>query len=412
MTTQAHAPGSSHLEDKVASVGARLVAGLRKVLAAVPNRPRRPRDIQRALGTKKDVASRIARAVEQIDPLVAVLVLPGPLPLRQLIGAARNLGVPDPVLQPLADAVDEFEHLICNEIGDRVAFDGVVSALLPEARARQETLCRQMAFRGMLQIKGVCADVMLNTALIWPSRAPHRLDGVFLLGWYGLCRMRPSAVIRFATGAIGPLQSPAPFQSIDGQTVTLPAQVMLPEYCSIGPGDLRLQQIGRAMHYVLAGDAIGAASSANLTIAIHSTECLSTVTTRPEPRANGPTMEVSTPCRLAVVDVRLLRDALPGVDPKLLVYDTAMHGLADMNDPNRDVDLLDTTDEITRIDAGPAGARIKEVPGYPDMLRRVCDARGWDLSAFRVYRCRAKYPVYGAQYAFAFPVPRVENDRA
>jgi hypothetical protein len=402
----------TNLEVKVASVGSRLSGGLRELLSALPDRPKRPRDIQKTLGIKKDVASRIARATDQVDPLAAVLVMPGPLPLRQVVGAAKNLGVRDTILTPIAEAVDEFESLIRDEIGDRVAFDGVVSSLLPEARARQDILCRQMVFRGMMQVKGVCADVMLTTAFIWPSQTPRRLDGVFLLGWYGLCRMRPGVAVRFAMGAIGPLEPSSPFQSIRGEKVSRPGQLILREHSSIGEEDLQVQPIGRAMHCVLAGDRVGSASAANLTVAMYTPECLSTVTEHAEPRANGPTVEISTPCRQGVFDVLIHRDVLPGVDPTLLVYDTTIQGLADMNDPNRDIDRIDTTDEIARIDLNRTGVRVQEIPGYPEMLRQVCDARGWNLSAFRMYRCLTKYPVYGAQYAFAFPVPHVSSEGA
>lgn len=397
------------IEIRIASVSSRLTRGLREMLKSLPNQPQRAKDIQRALGVKKDVASRIVRATDQMDPLAAALLMPGPAPLRHMMDAARMLRVTESILEPIDRAVDDFERLIRDEIGDRMAFDGVVSSMLPEARERQGIFCRQSVYRGISQIKGASAEVMLNTAVIWPSEQAGYMDGAWLLGWYGLRRMRPGAAIRFTCRMIGTIDSPAPFQSLRGEDVTRPGQVILAPHSSIGEEDIHIQRVGRATHYVLGGDRVGAASSVNITVANFTPSCLSTYTVHEEPRSNGPTMEISTPCRLAVLDVLIHRDALPEVDPTLLVYDTAVNGVADMNDPFRDIDRIDSMAKIDRLDIGRTGLRIREVPGYPEMLDRVCESRRLDLAQFRAYRCRTRYPVYGAQYSFSFPVPRVPS---
>lgn len=400
---------SDNLETRFATVGSRLTSGLRDILVMLPGQPRRPRDVQRVLGVRKDVASRMIRATHMVDPLAALLLMPGPVPLRHVIGAARSLGVAETALATMDHAVAEFDRLITEEIGDRVAFDGVVSALLPEARARQEVFCRQSVFRGMAQIKGACAEVMLNTAVIWPSQERHRLDGIWIIGWYGLRRTRPGAPVYFSSGALGSLSTPGPFLTLDNREITEPSHVILRPYSTIPADGIRLSRVGRTLQYVLDGNRVGAASSVNITVANYAKACLSSRTIHSEPRCNGPTMEITTPSRLAVLDVLIHHEAFQATDPTLLVYDTTVNGLADMNDPRRDVDRLDTTDSIHRIDVARTGLRVREVPDYPNILSDVLGARGLMLTDFKAYRCRVRYPLYGAQYAFAFPVPRVDE---
>jgi hypothetical protein len=87
------------------------------------------------------------------------------------------------------------------------------------------------------------------------------------------------------------------------------------------------------------------------------------------------------------------------------MYDTAARGIANPTDPARDMDRIDVLDSIQSLGVSIARVRTREVAGYPEMVRSVCDALGWDSEHFRGYRCRVDYPVYGTQVSMIFEPP-------
>jgi hypothetical protein len=76
--------------------------------------------------------------------------------------------------------------------------------------------------------------------------------------------------------------------------------------------------------------------------------------------------------------------------------------VADVNDPSRDIDRMDLAESIQPLGRGISKFRVGEVPWYSDLLRLVCDKLSWDPGAFRGFRCRIDYPLYGSQVAMAF----------
>jgi len=115
--------------------------------------------------------------------------------------------------------------------------------------------------------------------------------------------------------------------------------------------------------------------------------------------------EISTPARGLVFDVLVHTEVYPGAEPELAIYDTALNGVADVNDRSRDVDRLDLLEMITHLGTGPARLRAAGAPRYADLLRHVFARTGWDASRFRGYRVRIDYPLYGSQVALSFAPP-------
>jgi hypothetical protein len=116
-------------------------------------------------------------------------------------------------------------------------------------------------------------------------------------------------------------------------------------------------------------------------------------------------MDVTTPAKRLQFDVFVHADVYPGAEPELRVYDTAGAGPADVNDPARDIDLLDVAETIRPLGRGLAGLRSPDVPCGPELAACVHERMGWDAGAFRGWRVRVDYPIYGSQVCMAFPVP-------
>ncbi len=397
------------LEARICAVGESLRRSLAGVLDALPGGPFRPQELARKLGINKDLSSRTLKALSKQDPLAAVYHMPGPASLRQLILAAARTGVPSEVLTPAEQAVQQFDRLIRVEAGDRISLDGMISAWLPDARDRFETTNKQAVFRGMAQIKGIVADVALTTAIVHPSTDPARVDGVWLLAWFGLRRLRPGAMLHVRSGQIRPLADDHQRKTIHGRPVEDIESLLLMPFCSQPVPRLQARPDARAAHYLVAGDSIGPRAAVDLVLAELTIGCMRRYRTPPQQpgfrQYRGPSSEVTIPVRTLVFDVLLHEDVYPDRDPSLFIYDTAGLGVADMNDPARDPDRLDLNETIEPLGRGVSRFRATEIPRYTEMIRHVLSNLGWSADHFRGYRCRLQYPVYGSQVCMGFLPP-------
>jgi len=103
-----------------------------------------------------------------------------------------------------------------------------------------------------------------------------------------------------------------------------------------------------------------------------------------------------------LLDVLVHRDLFPAGSPELRIYDTALEGVADANDPARDADRFDLDERITT----PLSWRAARAPRHADVLAHVFGRLGWDEKAMRLYRCEIDYPIYGSQVAMLFEPER------
>ena len=115
--------------------------------------------------------------------------------------------------------------------------------------------------------------------------------------------------------------------------------------------------------------------------------------------------EISTPSKALHFDALVHEDVYTGSDPSLRIYDTAFEGVADVNDPAREIDRLDLLESIEPLGLGLSRRRAAGVPRYSELLLAVCARMSWDPSRFRGHRCRIDYPLYGSQVAMLFDAP-------
>jgi hypothetical protein len=331
-------------------------------------------------------------------------MMPGPAPLRQLLQAAADKNVAPEILREGEEAVGQFDALIHQEAGDRTSLDAIISTCLPGTREKFELFNKQAVYRGMAQLKGATADVTLITALLHPAADGERLDGVAIIGALGLRRIRPNAVVHFSTHRLGPSATAQSPLTLERKPVEDLRGLLLEPFCSSPLPSLQARHHSTTVHYTLAGDAIGRQSAVNLCFAELTPRCMRRFRDATK-RLYGPSCEITTPTKTLVFDVLLHEDVYPGCEPTMLLYDTAVNGVAEMNDPARDIDRLDVAETIQALGKGTSKWRASEVPHYVEIVRHVLNKIGWDGERFHGYRCRVQYPIYGSQLYLAFAAP-------
>ncbi len=396
--------GATAVEVDISSAGRELAKSLGSVLeAAGPNEG--PVELARTLGIDKVLASRALKATRNRDPMAVVFLAPGPEPLRRVLKAAARKGVKSSLLQDAERAVEQFDRLIRQHAGDRSALDAIISSWLPEARAEFELRRKQSAFKAISQLRGAVADVSMATVMLYPSADGEHLDVVWVSGLLGLHRLRPGAAVKFATRRLAGGDQPRKPMTLDGHSVDDLEGVRLDEYCSSPPPRLNIQRAGEVVHYTLAGDAFGPRSAVDLVFAEVNRAEMPRFVPESSGRRGYVFAEISTPVKTLHFDVLVHQDVYPQRDPDLFIYDTSLDGVANINDPARDIDRLDLLESIQNLGTGPSRWRSADVPDYAALIREVCRRLRWDAMAFRGYRCRIDYPIYGSQVAMAFKPP-------
>ena len=390
-------------EARIQNVGRALSAAVRAVAEAIPGTPHGPVEVAKRLGIDKVLASRVLKAARHRDPVAALHDAPGPEPLRRFIRAARKRGVSDVLVEDAIQAVGSFEDLIRQEAGDRSALDVILSAWLPEARATFELRRKQSAFRAMGQLKGAEGDLLYSTAILHPSDDGVHLDVVWLFGLVGLKRLRPGSPVKFATRRLVPENADRLPRTLTGETVGGLDGLRLNQFCSAPPPELDVHRAGEVVHYTLADNGFGQRSACDLVFAEVNLAEMPRYIVSEKSRKRHVFAEISVPVKLLVFDALVHRDVFVGHDPGLVIYDTACEGVADPNDPGRDIDRLDTSESIQNLGWGVDKFRSADEPRYADMLQHVWDSLGWKTDDFRGYRCRIDYPLYGSQVVITWP---------
>ncbi len=396
---------ASGLEARAADVGRELGQCLRELLEGLPGSPRGPQQLARVLGLDKVLTSRVLKAARVKEPIAVLFHAPGPEPLRRLVrSVARSGGAPEAAKRAGA-AVDRFERLIRQDGGDRSSLDAVISAWLPETRRDFELRRKQAAFKAMSQLRGTMAETNLACVLLHPSDDGKNLDVVWVFGLLGFQRLRPGVSAKVTTRRMTPQGGPRQPVNLDGRPITHVEDARLDEFCEAPPAPLDVRQAGDVVHYMLGGDGFGPRSAVDLVLVEVNFREIPRFVPRGSGRKGNVFAEVSAPAKSLLFDVFVHEDVYPGSEPQLVIYDTALEGVANVNDPARDVDRLQVAETIQPLGRGAATGRNAQVPGYAGMLRHVFGKLGWDDRAFRGYRCAIDYPIYGTQVAMAFDPP-------
>lgn len=395
---------SEAIEIRIADTGDALLKGFSRVLESVPGSDSGPQRLAGKLGVDKVLASRLLKALRSPDPMAVVHRAPGPDPLRRVLQGSAKLGVPKQLLADAHAAVDQFELLIRTDIGDRGALEAIISAWVPEARREFELRRKQAAFRAVSHLKGAEVDVYAESVFMWPNPDGETIDVVWVKAQIGLRRLRPGATIKFVSRRqVEPGSGERRPETLDGKRVSAADSTHLPEFCSDPQPRLEIIHAGECVHTMLADHGFGAASSVNLVTCEVNRGELPRWIPEQRNRVAWVSSDVTTPAKRQHLDAFIHRDLFTRGEPSLRLYDTVVNGIADLNDPTRDIDKLDLMEQIEPLGYGISRCRAANIPNYSKMLSHICDRLGWDGSLLRCYRVNVEYPVHGMQTAIAFP---------
>ncbi|MBL8886957.1 MAG: hypothetical protein JNK16_09870 [Phycisphaerales bacterium] len=393
-------PPSDALDVRIMRTGDELMSGLTKVLKFVPGNDAGPQRLATELGVDTVLASRLLKAVRSPDSMSMIHRTPGPEPLRRVLKASAKHGVPADVLAAAHEAVDAFENLIDSAAGDRSSLEAILSAWVPEARREFELRRKQAAFRAISQLKGVQANVFAETAIFTPSADGQHCDVVWIKAVSGLSRLRPAAVVKFTSKRGVETPNTRLPVTLQGEPIDSVQNAVVPEFCTSPTPALTAQIVGEQTHYLLEGVKLGD-SIQLMTCEVNRSEIARYVQTSRGRRAWS-SSDLAIPAQRFQFDTIVHQDLFPGEHPDLRIYDTAIRGTADRNDPARDIDQFDLLETVEHLGTGLARFASSDVPRYRQMLEFICSKLAYDPMKLRGYRVASDYPLYGSQYAMSF----------
>ena len=374
----------------IVRLSAELTTALRALIDSSPFAGLGPIEITRTLGVDKTFTSRLMSALRANDPLVALSLLPGVVPLRQFVDAAREQGARTRAAQTAEHKLRAFDHELQRAFGTRTRLDAVIADALPEARRRHEENARQGVYRGMAMLKGISLDLNSVTWVIHPSaRNPRRVDILVLAALVGIHRLRPTA--RFRVGASHQRMRPAGHATL------------LRQFCR--PADLSIS-ISPEKDYTFYEISTGSVRR-DAAADVFFSELLGHGAPRKRSRGAKDIWHVGWvsihPTRRLELVLLVHRSVWPGCDFSLRAYDTAGRGVVVLPDPEREFDRMSISSTIVRSPADAEALRTSPVPRYSELLRHVTTPLGWKLedtsgrAAFDKFSCEISYPLYGAE---------------
>lgn len=395
--------GGLSITEKARLVGRELGEAMTAVLRALPGRPTRPSMLSRALGLNRATASKVLSATSKRDPLEVLHGIPGPEPLRSLLVAASDKGVPDALIETAARAVERFDHLILNDAGTRGTLDAAISSALPSAREKLELTSKYSIFKGMSQLKGVQAETWLGTAVIKPSSTDaQRHDLTWLTAAFGIQRLRSEVNISFSYRSYTGKETCSEEAQVSADSFS---SIPMNEFCTNPPAPVLTKRAGEQIHYTLPGHNMGRLALSDMIVVDDHPAAMGRYE-RPAPNGRSSLfVEPAFPVAQVIFDLLLHKDAFPGVEPELVLYDTGTRGIANVNDKTRDGDLVHMQEQIEFLGSDLASLQCAEIPRYSEMLAHMANKLDWKLEDYRGYRVKIQYPVYGWQASIAFTPP-------
>ena len=408
----------------------RLRSALAAVVTSVVGGPlAKSRDAQRHFDVDVKLSWQLFRTLGATDPLDVVDHVPARTPFVKLLREARRRHV-DPALVDEAErAYDQFEAHVARHAGDRTSFSRMLRADTDAPDPADEVPHREAAFEANRQIWGTEMDVNLHVTVLHPKAGGAgplgRFEMVSLAALRGFRRWRTTAPVllfkhKFPSQAATAAEADRP-RPLDADTFAELGVPLVGAFCSDPRPALRTRRAGDDLVVTeLAGDAVGRLNSINVTQA----QFFPSVALMPVPSPKGGDAAVpagrlgwrlaritATPTRVAVIDFIVHRPTFGS-----LTFGAARWGntnafpaaLEDL-DAAPDVPRLPAVDRVSYAGNAAAAVHSAGVDDYPQMLRYICDQRGWRPEELDVYRHRSEYPLLSTLDSVLFAIPGSEN---
>lgn len=364
------------------------------------------RSIQGALNLSQSAVSRLVSSVRSGDSLATLTSIPGPEALRQMLKGASRSGVDRACLDKVEAAVSGLQDFLDAEVGDRAALEALLSEWVHESRGAFELRHKAAAFKAMSALRGVQAEFIVNCGIVYPSAQEGVYDCIGIDALLGCRRIRPSGVLRLYGSHLAPQGARFSVAGLDGRTIESMPDMLLPEFSTIPAADIETRHHGEFIETTVRNLPLakGQNRGADLVCA-QVYRGLQRARRGDGPPSSGVGGQAEPPAEHFLVDALLHEDVWPGARPELRVYDTVVRGITHPDDPKRQGDRLDLMETVHTMGHGPDAFRIPEFSRYPELIRHACAQVGWDAAKLRGFRCRVRYPIYGAQIGLAFALP-------
>jgi len=395
----------NQLQQQVALAGERLRSAIIALLDELAHAgAREQKAIREVLDLSQSATSRLVSCVRVTDPLATLARVPGPEGLRKMLRGAARAGVRQECLEQVDGAIRCVERLIDEDVGDRDALDSLLCDWVHESRAGFELRHKCAAFKAMSALRGVQARILASCWLIHPSDQSGVYDTVEIAGLFGCRRIRPSGVLNTMTKHLSPEPHRFSVLSLAGQPVESVQDILVHDFCSRELGAIETRRQGTLTQTLVRGLPLGKGPGADFVTALFFRGLHRAARGPGDAVTTGVAASIEPPCADLVLDVFLHDDVWPGLRPELRIFDTVVRGLAHPEDPLRQADRLDMLESVVSLQRG-ASFRVAEIPRYAELIDYVCGRLNWSPAELRGYRCKIRYPVYGAMVCLAFPLP-------
>ena len=229
---------------------------------------------------------------------------------------------------------------------------------LPDARQRFEAEAKQTLCKSVASLKGVLADTLLTTFVVYPSRddPAGRCDAAVFGGHLGLRRLRPGAVVQITSVSDDREHGP---RTLDGAPVNGVQGPFLEAFCSQPPPEVTYQKDPGCVRYLLADVGVGPQHAVDVIAA--------EVYRDAHPRSVEPAgpshryffANVEQPAKSLCFDVLIHKAVWSRREPELRIYDTTTNGIARPDDPTRDADRLNLAESIQNLGCGAGGLPLR-----------------------------------------------------
>lgn len=379
-------------------IGAALQKALDQVLHGIDGCSMRPTDIARTLNISRVMVSRLLSAIRKPDPIETLTRIPGPETLRSIVRSAGESGVSKEDTNRALDAIDAFDELIRVHFGTRSALNAALSNTNPNARSKFEQASRYQIFKGMSQIVGAQSNLWLTCMMLTPSEgSADGIDISTIHGTSGLRRLRPDTPIRFVYGV--------PPEYVDRRQSPVRRGTDLTDFLMHQPAPMRVDEENGQIINTFEPEVGGKDDLYDMFAEVYIPNG-SNRYAAPGRSYRGTTVIPDVPTVLLISDVILCDGIFEGIEPQLFLYNTMPRGGADLEDPKRFIDRVQTNVRLEYKGTGTEQLEVSDFPAYRDMIAYLCEKNRRKPNSIRTYRLQVQYPVYGFQHTIAFKAPQ------
>ena len=356
----------------------------------------RPTAVGRTLGLDKTLAWKVARFIEDSDPVDAAKHIPGTGGVEIVLRAATDYGVASKHIEAVRAADRALREFVEQHAGDRRTFEAMRAGVARDERGDLEE--RKACFRAGAAIWGVRAKSQFLMLAFKPSEVDESaVDSMELSGYESFERLRkdvPWLVRRLHVSTANAADaSELERSALDSAGVGVRGGLpLMTEFCSqpfveiqqfVGPDGSVFDEIapGQVGRDAATTCVMGEAHHAGL------------------PRYYSEdndfgryVLGVRTPVEAVVFDV-LMHESLTNFGPMESYVAAVVEGRPRPG-PTQFEETRTLVQEIApaRELGSPAALRTTRVARYPEMVRRAFELRGWSMDGFRGYRVEMAFP--------------------